>query len=64
MLKSTPTLNPVLLQLKDLMTATKLLSQVNSIKTFISELKTVSDKGIPQTLEKSYKKAMKECRRR
>ena len=59
MLKSTPALNPVLLQLKDLMTArTKLLSQVNSIKTFISELKTVSDKGIQQTLEKSYKKAI------
>ena len=59
MLKSTPALDPVLLQLKDLMTArTKLLSQVNSIKTFISELKTVSDKGIQQTLEKSYKRAI------
>jgi len=59
MLKSTAALNPVLLQLKDLMTArTKLLSQVNSIKTFVSELKNVSEKGIQKTLEKSYKNAI------
>lgn len=59
MLKSTPALNPVLLQLKDLMTArTKLLSQVNSIKTFIGELKNVSEKGTQKTLEQSYKKAI------
>lgn len=37
---------------------TKLLSQVNSIKTFINELKNVSEKGIQKTLEKSYKKAI------
>lgn len=59
MLKSTPALNPVLLQLKDLMTArTKLLSQVNSIKTFINELKNVNDKNIQRTLEQSYRKAI------
>jgi transposase len=59
MLKSTAVLNPVLLQLKDLMTArTKLLSQVNSIKTFINELKNVTERGIQKTLEGSYKKAI------
>ena len=39
-LKAAPALDPVLLQLKDLMTArTKLLTQRNSIRTFIKELK-------------------------
>ena len=60
MLKSTPALNPVLLQLKDLMTGrTKLLSQVNSIKTFISELKNVNDKAVQKTLENSYREAIR-----
>lgn len=59
MLKATAVLNPVLLQLKDLMTGrTKLLSQVNSIKIFISELKNVNEKGIQKTLENSYKSAI------
>lgn len=58
-LKSTPALNPVLLQLKDLMTArTKLLSQINSIKTYIKELRNVSDKSIQKTLEQAHRTAL------
>ena len=46
-IKATTALNPVLMQLKDLMTArTKLLAQVNSTKTYIKELKNVSDAKI------------------
>ena len=58
-LKATPNLNPVLLQLKDWMTArTKLLSQVNSIRTFIKELKTVNDKLVQKQLEAAHKQAI------
>lgn len=58
-LKASPALNPVLLQLKDLMTArTKLLSQINAIKVYIKELKNVSDKAIQRTLEQGYKQAL------
>jgi Transposase and inactivated derivatives len=58
-LKATPALNPVLLQLKDLMTArTRLLSQINSIKTYIKELRNVSDKNIQKTLEGAHQTAM------
>jgi len=58
-LKATPALNPVLMQLKDLMTArTKLLSQINSIKTYIKELKNVSDTSIQKTLEQAYHQAL------
>ena len=53
-LKTTPTLNPILMQLKDLMTArTRLLSQLNSIKTYLKELKNVSDKNIQKQLEQA-----------
>lgn len=58
-LKASPALNPVLLQLKDLMTArTKLLSQINAIKMYIKELKNVSNKAIQKTLEQGYKQAL------
>jgi len=58
-LKATPVLNPVLMQLKDLMTSrTKLLNQVNSNKTYLKELKNVSDKTVQSTLEKAYKNAI------
>ena len=58
-LKATPALNPVLMQLKDLMTArTKLLSQINAIKVYVKELKNVSDKAIQKTLEEGYKQAL------
>lgn len=58
-LKATPALNPVLMQLKDLMTArTKLLSQINAIKVYVKELRNVSDKAIQKTLEQGYKQAL------
>lgn len=58
-LKATPALNPVLMQLKDLMTSrTKLLSQKNSNKTYIKELKNVTDKKVQSTLEKAFKEAI------
>jgi transposase len=48
-LKATPALNPVLLQLKDLMTArSRLLSQYNSIKQYLGELKLSNPKEVQQ----------------
>lgn len=58
-LKATPGLDPVLLQLKDLITSrSRLLSQKNSNKTYLKELKQVSDKTIHAVLEKAYKQAI------
>jgi len=58
-LKLTPALNPVLLQLKDLMTArSKLLSQLNSTKTYIKELKNVSSKDIYTLLQQAHQQAI------
>lgn len=58
-LKATPALNPVLMQLKDLITSrNKLLSQVNSNKTYLAELKNVSNKTVQKTLETAYKCAI------
>lgn len=58
-LKATPALDPVLLLLKDLMTArTKLVSQIGSIKTYIKELKNVSDKAVEQLMQQAHKTAI------
>ncbi len=58
-LKATLPLDPVLLQLKDLMTARgKLLSQMNSTKTYLKELKNVSDKAVIAILEKAHQQAI------
>ncbi len=58
-LKATPALDAVLMQLKDMMTArTKLLSQFNSIKTYIRELKNVNDKTVQNVLEKAHSEAL------
>lgn len=58
-LRSTPPLNPVLLQLKDLMTArTKLLSQFNSTKTYINELKAVSTNNVHKTIDQAHTQAI------
>ena len=58
-LKATAPLDPVLLQLKDLMTARgKLLSQMNSTKAYLKELKNVSDKAVIEILEKAHKQAI------
>ncbi len=58
-IKATPALSPGLLQLKDLMSSrSKLLSQLNSNKTYLKELKAVNDKHVQATLEKAYKTAI------
>jgi len=58
-LKATPVLNPALLQLKDLMTArSRLLSQYNSIKQYLSELKLSNTKEMQQLLEQAHATAL------
>src|SRR6476469_1514089 len=58
-LKATPVLNPALLQLKDLMTArSRLLSQYNSIKQYLSELKLSNTKEVQQLLEQAHATAL------
>lgn len=58
-LKATPVLDPVLLQLKDLTTSrNRLLSQINSIKVYIKELKNVSEKSVQKLLEQAHKAAI------
>ena len=58
-IKATPALSPGLLQLKDLMSSrSKLLSQLNSNKTYLKKLKAVNHKHVQATLEKAYKTAI------
>jgi transposase len=58
-LKATPVLNPVLLQLRDLMTArSRLLSQLNSIKQYLGELKHSNSKAVQQALEQAHTAAL------
>src|SRR3954451_1163623 len=58
-LKATPALHPALLQLKDLMTArSRLLSQLNSIKQYLSELKLSNTKEVQQLLEQAHTPAL------
>jgi len=58
-LKATPALDPGLLNLKDLMTArSNVLAQINSIKTYLSELKMFKGKQIHQLMEQSHQAAL------
>jgi transposase len=58
-IKATPAMNPVFMQLKDLMTGrTKLVSQKNSIKKYMSELKLSNNKATQKILEQSFKASM------
>lgn len=58
-LKASPALNPALLKLKDLMTArSRLLSQTNSIKVYLNELKLSNSKEVQKLLEHSHKAAL------
>lgn len=62
-LKATPALNPVLLQLHDLMTArSRLLSQFNSIRQYLGELKRCSPKAVQQVLEQAHTAALEGIR--
>lgn len=54
-LKATPALNSRLLQLKDLMTArSRLLTQFNSIKQYLGELKLSNTKAVQEALEQVH----------
>lgn len=58
-IKATPALSPVLLQLKDLVTSrTHLITQLTSNKTYLKELKKISDPMIQKQLETAYKAAI------
>ena len=58
-LKATEALNPVLLHLKDFVSArTKLLKQITSIRTSIKELENVNEKSHQKLVEKSLKSAI------
>jgi len=58
-LKASPALNPVLMQLKDFMTSrTRLLSQINSNKQYIKELKNINDPMVQRAVEKAHRTAI------
>lgn len=58
-LKATPALDPVFLQLKDLMTArTKLLAQIKSIEVYLKELKLSNSKEVQKIMEQAHKAAL------
>ena len=58
-LKTTPILNPVFLNLKDLMTArSRLLAQKNSMKVYLGELKLTNSKETQLIMEQAHKAAM------
>jgi len=58
-LKLTTSMNPIFLQLKDLMTArTKLLNQINSITVFLSELSGSNSKEVQKELKKMHQAAL------
>ncbi|MGB8194756.1 MAG: IS110 family transposase [Chitinophagaceae bacterium] len=58
-LKATPVLDPAILQLKDLMTArSRLITQINSTKVYLKELKLSNSKALQNTMEKAHKAAL------
>jgi transposase len=58
-LKATPALDPVILELKDLMTArTRLITQINSTKMYLNELKQFNSKATQHVIEKAHKAAL------
>ena len=58
-LKATPALNPVFLNLKDLITSrTRLKTQLGANKTYLKELKNINDKATQKMMENVYKMAI------
>lgn len=58
-LKATPALDPVILQLKDLMTArTRLIKQITSTKVYLKELNLSNSKEVQKAIEKAHKAAL------
>lgn len=59
-LKASPALNPVLMQLKDFMASrSRLLSQINSNKQYIKELKNINDLRVQKAIEQAHQTAIK-----
>lgn len=59
-LQATPALNHVFMELKDLFTSrSRLLSQLNSIKVYLKELKLSNSKAVQQIIEQAHKAALK-----
>lgn len=59
-LKATPALDPALLVLKDLVTSrSRLLSQINSIKMYLGEVKNFNSYEVQKMMEQSHKAALK-----
>lgn len=58
-LKATPALNPVFIQLKDLMTArSRLLGQLRSIQVYLKELHLTNDPEVQKILEQAHQAAV------
>ena len=58
-LKATPVLDPVFIQLKDLTTArSRLVSQINSMKVYLNELKLSNDRQVQKTMEDAHQAAI------
>lgn len=58
-LKATPALNPILLKLKDLMTArSRLLAQAGSIGVYLKELKLSNSNDVQKWMEQAHKAAL------
>lgn len=58
-LKATPVLNPVFLKMKDMMTArSRLLSQKNSIKVYLGEMKLSNSKETQLLIEEAHRAAL------
>lgn len=59
-LKASAALDPVVLQLKDLVTSrNRLIVQINSTRTYLNELKQFNDKSVQKTLEDAHAAALK-----
>src|SRR5215213_2887906 len=58
-LKATPALDPVFIELKDLMTArTRLIVQIKSIEVYLKELKLSNSKEVQKIMEQAHKAAL------
>jgi transposase len=58
-LKATPVLDPVLLQLKDLMRArTRMITQISSTSVYLKELKLSNSKEVQKAIEKAHQSAL------
>src|SRR5215212_6796107 len=58
-LKATPVLDPVILQLKDLMTSrTRLITQIRGTRVYLKELKLSNSKEVQKAIEKAHKSAL------